>query len=184
MEATIQNLLTLKTRLLNQHKLIKILLGTAFIFFTAQIQIPIQPVPITLQTVSILIISLTYERSQALASILLYITLGVIGIPVFAGFASGIANIAGPRGGYLAGFVVCGWIISTLRLKYGDNNIKIFLYSILGLSGLYFCGVIWLSKFTGLDQAINLGFKPYIITGIIKSVLTVTLLQTVKVHKA
>ena len=92
----------------------------ALISVTAGITIPIGPVPITLQVFFILLILSLAGPKYGTISVLIYILLGAIGIPVFAGYNGGIAILLGPTGGYLFGFAVAvfvGGIISGKRKK-------------------------------------------------------------------
>src|SRR6478735_11328660 len=89
----------------------------ALLWASAKIQIPLWPVPITMQTYVVLVIALSFGLRLGLASIGGYVMLGVLGLPVFAGTPEkglGLAYLAGPTGGYVLGFVVatfaCAWL--------------------------------------------------------------------------
>ncbi len=76
-----------------------VILGVVLLFGCSQIAIPIQPVPITLQTMGVIFIILTYNTSQAIQTILAYILLGALGIPLFSGYRGGLTVVIGPTGG-------------------------------------------------------------------------------------
>src|SRR3990167_4034185 len=100
-------------------------MGGAFLLFAAsQVEIPLRPVPITLQTVAVMLIGLTYSSRQGLKAYLLWFGMGVAGLPVFSGFGCGIVHFAGPTGGYLMGFVIASFVMATLKEKLSLNSWK------------------------------------------------------------
>ncbi len=148
-----------------------VLMGAALLFVSAQIQIPLQPVPITLQTVGVMILGLLFDKRSAIQAVLLYLGLGVLGLPVFAGF-SNIA-LVGARAGYLVGFLGAVWAMTTLREYQGDlqNIFGLLGLNLLGSAIIYACGIAWLAVSFGLNQAILIGFVPFIIPGLVKILL-------------
>ena len=80
-------------------RLLLVVVGTLLLFASAQIQIPFYPVPVTLQTFAVLLIALVFERKAALGSMISYLGLGALGLPVFTGFKN--AMLLGPTMGYL-----------------------------------------------------------------------------------
>lgn len=156
--------------------LITIILAIFALSASAQLTIPLKPIPVTLQTAMVMIIGLNYTPSIALASTIGYIFLGMIGAPVFTNFDSGIAKIMGPSGGYIIGFIFAATSMSYLRQLYGDSLLKISLYSILGTSIIFLCGVTWLSHFVDFQIAIYEGCIKFIPTGIIKIGLVVAIM--------
>lgn len=146
-------------------------LGAALLFVAAQIQIPLQPVPITLQTLGVMVLGLLFDRRSAIQAVLLYLSLGVLGLPVFAG----LSNLAavGPRAGYLVGFLAAVWAMTYARERLGEpkNILGLMGLNLLGSLLIYACGIAWLSVFFGFKSAILMGFVPFIIPGLIKAVL-------------
>ncbi len=151
--------------------------GAVLLFFCSQINIPLEPVPITLQTFGIMLVALTFERSAAIHSVLLYLTSAALGAPVLAGFKGGLPCFLGPTGGYLVGFLVATVIMSTLRVHFKKPNIfSMAFIGIIGTVFIYAFGIVWLSRFLGFHQALMLGLFPFIIPGIIKiALLAITL---------
>lgn len=146
-----------------------VFLGGALLFVAAQIQIPLQPVPITLQTVAVMILGLLFDRRSAMQAVLLYLSLGFLGLPIFAGFSNGA--LVGARAGYLVGFALAIWAMTMVRDRVGDPKsfVALFGLSLLGSLIIFACGITWLSVSLGLKNAILVGFVPFVIPGLVKA---------------
>lgn len=151
---------------------LKIALGVLVLFAGSQIAIPLQPVPVTMQTVAVMLIGLLYSRKSSVATVISYIALGAIGLPMFQGFASGITHLYGPTAGYLIGFVVSVYVMTILRERFGLESFwGIFANCLIGTLVVFACGVSWLATIVGLKNAITFGVIPFIIPGALKAVL-------------
>ena len=137
----------------------------------AFISIPLYPIPLSLQTLFTLLAGMTLGSVMGASSQIIYVLLGVIGLPVFAGFKAGIGILFGPTGGFLFGFIisayVIGRIIETIKEKY------IFYYLLAGFAGtviIYFIGVTQLSLVTGIGikKALLIGALPFLPGDILK----------------
>ena len=141
---------------------IAIILGASWILaISAQITInlPFSPVPITGQTLAVLLTGLILGKKLGTTSIAAYLAQGAAGLPIFAGGKSGVATLFGPTGGYLIGFLAAVYVVgmlSELRFKR-----SLFLASsalVFGNIIIYLFGLVWLARFVGESQVLHLGF--------------------------
>ena len=149
-----------------------IVLGTLFVTLLAQVKIPLPftPVPLTGQTLAVLLIGATLGARRGVASIVLYIALGAVGLPVFAGGASGLAYLAGATLGYLIGFVIAAYIIGLLAERGLERSVRTsVLPFLIGTVIIYVCGVAWLTFVLGsFSKALSAGLLPFLIGDAIK----------------
>jgi len=151
---------------------LKVVLGAFLLFASGQLAIPLEPVPIVLTTVGVMLIGLLYERRTAFLAVVTYITAGSLGIPVFQGFAGGIRHLYGPTAGYIAGFVLAVLAMTWLRERLGLNSFWGMLFNCsIGTLMIFIPGVTWLSVVLDFESAIQFGVLPFILPGIIKAVL-------------
>ncbi len=163
--------------------LAEILSCVLLLFLMAQISIPLQPVPITLQTLGVMLIGLKFNHRTAFYSVLTYLSLGAIGFPVLANFSGGYHIFLGPTGGYLIGclaaVIVMGEVNELLSLKcelLARNSFSCLAGTVI----IFICGVSWLAVYLGLRQAIMVGVLPFILPGLVKIFLLVAALQYLK----
>jgi biotin transport system substrate-specific component len=162
---------------INSHKLTKILSGVFLLFAFSQIVIPLDPIPITLQSLAVLLIGITYDKSSGLTTVLIYLVLGFLGVPVFAGMKSGLG---GPSAGYLFGFLFAIYLMNKSKEKFGLTSYYAMTFTLLlGLAGIFLLGIIWLSSFIGLRAAIKVGLIPFIIPGLVKTFLLLIILRMI-----
>lgn len=157
-----------------------VLAGSLLIALAAQvaIKLPFSPVPITGQTLAVLLVAALLGSRRGAAAVLTYIAQGALGLPVFAGGAAGLARLAGPTGGYLAGFVVAAFLVGLLAERGWDRRPATTVAAMaLGNVAIYALGVLWLARFVGgLDQAVQLGVLPFIPGDVLKIALAAVLL--------
>jgi biotin transport system substrate-specific component len=150
--------------------MVQTLMGIALMCVCSQACIPIQPVPITLQTLGVLLIGLTYTPRQAAYSVGGWIFLGAMGFPVFAEFSGGLHILLGLDGGYIWGFFLAIVAMSNLPLKLSAKTWWALTFNaLMGSIILYGCGIAQLAYFIGWAQAWQWGFVPFIVPGILKA---------------
>ncbi|KKH99838.1 biotin synthase [Methanosarcina sp. 1.H.T.1A.1] len=136
-----------------------------------KIPLPFSPVPVTMQPLFVFLAGSMLKSKWGTLSMLIYTLLGIAGLPVFAGGASGLGVILGPTGGYIIGFIIAAFVIGYLSEKSGKNDyLSNALYIGIGLVIVYVLGVAQLAFVAKLDllQAITLGVLPFIIGDILK----------------
>ena len=154
-----------------------VLAGSWLIALTAQIELPMWPVPVTGQTFGVLLVAALLGSRRGVAAILAYLTQGALGLPFFAGGAAGFAVLVGPTAGYLAGFVPAAFVVGYLCERGWDRRVgTAVLAMILGNVVIYLFGVSWLATFVGWDQVLTLGLIPFIPGDILKVLLTAVML--------
>lgn len=159
--------------------IIVILLASWLIGVSAQFSIvlPFSPIPITAQTIIILLMGVLLGKERGTAAVGLYILQGVAGLPVFAGGKSGLLTLVGPTGGYLVGFLGAVYVVGILSELRHDNSISYTVFSlIIGNVIIYAFGLIWLVRFVGETQALSLGFFPFLVGDIVKIFIGVLVL--------
>ncbi len=152
-----------------KNEVAQIALGTGLLACCSQLTINIQPVPITMQTVAVLLIGLFYSHKTAIKTVLTYLAMGAMGAPVFSNFGAGFAHFLLPKAGYLFGFLACVAVMTYFRERIGrESFLTQAIACLLGSIALYACGISWLACFVGVSKAFYLGFVPFIIPGLIK----------------
>ena len=129
-------------------------------------------IPITGQSLAVLVIGFVLGRKRALFAIALYLILGVMGFPVFAKGASGIDTLIGGSGGFLYGFLVGGYVCGALQEKgFGDSFAECLTAMTIGTALILVCGLAQLTYLYGLDKALEYGFWPFWPGAIMKIIL-------------
>jgi biotin transport system substrate-specific component len=148
-----------------------ILIASTFVSLMAQVRIPLPftPVPITGQTFAVLLTGIALGSRRGSVSMLFYLILGVVGLPVFAGSTSGLAILAGPTGGYLVGFICAAWVVGRLAERNLDRSFRsIWLVFLIGEVVIYLFGLPWLSLYVGVERVFIAGFLPFLPGDIVK----------------
>lgn len=162
---------------------ILIALGSALLALSAKVNVPLPYVPMTLQTLVVLMIGVAYGWRLGVATILAYLAEGAAGLPVFAGPIGGVAVLLGPTGGYLAGFVVAALITGWLSERGWDASAwRLFAAMIIGHGFILAMGFAWLAfgMKLGVSKAWLVGVLPFIPGSVVKSALGAALIPTVR----
>jgi len=169
--------------------LLLILAGSLFVALTAQIALPLPftPVPITGQTLGVLLVGAALGSRLGFLALLAYLLEGAMGLPVFAGGTGGIAKILGPTGGFLLAFPLAAGLVGLLVERFGLDRgfFGPLLAMLLGNALLYLVGLPWLAawlmgagKFSGMEGLLAMGLLPFIPGDLVKAVLAALLLPT------
>ncbi|WP_075617234.1 biotin transporter BioY [Paenisporosarcina indica] len=157
----------------NLKMLIVTALFAAIIGIMAQITIPLPLVPITGQTLAIGLAATILGKRYGTLSVLVYILLGVVGVPVFSMMESGLGVVFGPRGGYILGFIPAAFIIGWYIERLGLTMTHAVIANIIGMIITLTCGAVWLKFSAELSwmAALTGGVTPFLIIGVVKAVL-------------
>lgn len=164
--------------------LVLIAAGAAFTALLAQVTIPLWPVPITGQTLAVLLVGATLGMARGASSLALYAVLGLVGLPVFApqddgSHLTGFLALAAPSFGYIIGFIFAAALVGWLSERTWDRKFLKALATFVGGSVVVFAfGLPWLAVVTGatLLETYQWGLEPFIIGGIIKAIIAALLL--------
>ena len=148
----------------------------------AYIYVPIGPVPIILSTLFVILSGLLLGSRWGLTSMALYLLVGAIGLPVFAGGKGGFAHFMGPTGGYLFGYLFASWIAGFLSERSRGRMIVDIFAVITGSLVLYAVGVPWLKMITQMSwtKALMVGVLPFLIGDAIKASVVLILARSVR----
>ena len=155
--------------------------GSLLIALSAQIAFPLpfSPVPVTAQTLVVLLVGALLGRQRGALSLLAYLAEGAMGWPVFAHGTGGLSHLMGPTGGYLFGFVAAAWITGWLAERSWDRRVGAMLLLMLaGNVGIYALGLPWLAYFVGPHRALALGLYPFVVGDLAKLLCAALLLPS------
>ena len=146
--------------------LIKVVAGSMLLALSAQLSLPLLPIPVTFQTMALLVLAIFFGPRLAAFAALAYLAEGAAGLPVFANWTGGAHILVSVVGGYLLALPAAAWIAGFIAQKRSFGRILL-----AGLSSsllILAVGSLFLSYFVGFHLAFNLGFKPFILIEIIK----------------
>ena len=171
---------------IKESKLIKnifiALIGTIVLAISSKIKIPFYPVPMTMQTLVVLMIGIGFGWKLGMATISLYLFEGIIGLPVFSGTPEkgiGLIYFTGTTMGYLIGFLVAVYFAG--KFNYNDNLVTNFLKLTFSTSFIYIFGMVWLASLIGWDKPIfKLGAQPFLLAELFKILLATFAIHQIK----
>ncbi len=146
--------------------------GSVVLWVSAKTSVPFYPVPMTLQTLAILVIAATYGFRLGLATIALYLVEGAFGLPVFSSTPErgiGLAYMMGPTAGYLLGFVVATGLVGWFAERgAGNSPLRLFVAMAVAAASILALGFAYLASFIGAEAAWNVGVLPFILGDAVK----------------
>jgi biotin transport system substrate-specific component len=163
----------------HSYEALLVLAGSGLIALSSWIAVPLpfSPVPVTGQTFAVLLVGSALGARRGAASALAYLAEGCSGLPVFAGGAAGPHVMAGPTGGYLAGFVLGAWLCGALAERGWDRRpIPTIASMALGNALILAPGLLWLARFVGWSRVLALGLFPFLPGDLVKIALAAVVL--------
>jgi biotin transport system substrate-specific component len=160
-----------------------IVLGTALLTLSAKVNLPLPYVPMTLQTLVVLVIGAAYGWRLGSATLIAYLAEGAIGLPVFAGPVGGLAPLLGPTAGYLFGFVAAAFATGWLSERGWDRSVpRLFVAMGFGHILILAAGFGWLAfgAKLGVEKAWLVGVAPFIAGSLIKNALGAALVPAIR----
>ncbi len=149
-------------------KAILVGLGVALLTLASKVQVPFWPVPMTLQTLAVLMIGATGGARLAGATVVAWLGLGAVGAPVFA-TGAGLAYMVGPTGGYLVGFLLAAVFVGSLADKgEGRSLASALMLLVMGEIVIFAAGTGWLVLLFGPEKALAAGLVPFIPAELLK----------------
>lgn len=158
--------------------IIFIALFSALIAVLAQISIP-TTVPFTLQTLGVFITASMLGWKRGTLSVVIYILLGAVGLPVFAGFSGGVGTLIGPTGGYIIGFLFTAVAVGVMTQLLGKKLWVLAVSMIIGLALCYVMGTIWFCVSTKAEilYALSVCVVPFLIADTAKIIVATILVN-------
>jgi len=155
--------------------------GSLVVALSAQVAIPLpfSPVPISAQTLAVLLIGALLGSRRGGLCLATYVLEGAAGLPVFAGGRGGVVHLVGPTGGYLVGFIAAAFAVGLLAERGWDRRVSTtLLMMLLGNALIYVFGLPWLARFVGGQRVLALGLLPFIPGDLLKLTLSAALLPS------
>jgi biotin transport system substrate-specific component len=152
------------------------LMGSAVLAASAQVSLPMWPVPATLQTLAVLLLGALGGSRMGAASVLLYLAEGAMGLPVFAAGAAGPAVLMGPTAGFLLGFIASAWIAGLAGRTAARQAVVLTVAHLI----VFVPGVAWLASFVGWERAWMVGFLLFVPGTVVKTALAFATMRALR----
>lgn len=148
---------------MNTRDMCRVAMAAATLCAIAPVTVPIGPVPISLATLGVYLIGVILGARKSIMTVVCYILLGAVGLPVFSGFGSGIQKLLGPTGGYLLGYIACAGAVGLAS----DLGAEGWVLSVAMLAGTVLCyglGMTWFMLQTGMPigKSLQLCVLPFL----------------------
>lgn len=154
-------------------KIAAVFLGSCFLALSSYIEVPMVPVPVTMQTFAVALVGALYGWRLGGVTIVAWLIEGALGLPVLAGGAAGALHFVGPTGGYLFAFPVAGMAMGWLAERgWNGHRVGFAFAGMLVANALcLILGAAWLAVLIGPQKAFALGVAPFLIGALLKSAL-------------
>ncbi|PSH69241.1 biotin transporter BioY [Phyllobacterium brassicacearum] len=163
------------------YKTLAVLIGTVFLAVSSWIEVPMYPVPVTMQTFVVTMVGALYGWRLGGLTVMAWLAEALIGFPVLAGGAGGLAHFAGPTAGYLFAFPVVAAFVGFLAERGLTRNPFVsFAVMLLGNVLCLALGASWLANMIGFEKAWTFGVAPFIIGGVLKSALAAATIELLR----
>lgn len=148
-----------------------LLCGVGVLTASSYVAVPMVPVPVTMQTLAVLLVGAVAGPRMGLAMIVGWLSMAALGLPVLAGGKAGLAAFVGPTAGFLLAFPVAGYLAGVATRTIAKGHVSRFA-AFMGLHGLILlAGWSWLATIIGAETAFIAGVAPFLIGAVIKSAL-------------
>ncbi|MEM1081403.1 MAG: biotin transporter BioY [Pseudomonadota bacterium] len=162
-------------------QLLAVVIGCALLTLSSYIEVPMIPVPMTMQTYVVVVLGALYGWRLGALTVMAWLGQAAVGLPVLAGGSGGAAAFIGPTAGYLVAFplaaALTGWLAA--RGWNGQRSAWAFLSMLLGHALCLFLGALWLTQLIGLEAAITGGVVPFLSGAVLKSALAAVTLKAI-----
>lgn len=147
---------------------------------SAQINVALYPVPITLQSLAILFIGLLCSPQTATLAVGYYLVEIAAGLPFASGFSGGLFVLLSPRAGYFVGFLAAAYIAATIAAR-SRSLLGLTVAAIAGIVAVYVPGVAWLSIMFGIEKALTVGLYPFLTE--IPAFIAIAVIASYNIHQ-
>jgi biotin transport system substrate-specific component len=152
--------------------------GSLLLWLSAKVQIPFWPVPMTMQTLVVVLLPILFGTRAGVGAVVLYLMEGMMGLPVFAGTpvqGIGVVYMVGPTGGFLAGFLGGAIISGLIAQHFKPNFMTGLMAATAGHAFIFLLGVSWLAQSLGWTQALAVGFIPFMAASVVKILMAASI---------
>ncbi|MEM9937295.1 MAG: biotin transporter BioY [Pseudomonadota bacterium] len=146
-------------------------LGAVLMTVSSYVSVPMYPVPITAQTLTVLLLGAFAGPRLGVVSVLVWIAIAAAGLPVLSDGAGGLEALSGPTAGYIAGFPIAAYLAGVAERTFPSSSLRLFAAFLVAHLVILGLGWAWLSRIVGPATALEVGVTPFLIGAVIKSAL-------------
>lgn len=166
-------------RLAPTRQIALLLAGVGVLTVSSYVAVPMVPVPVTMQTLAVLLVGALAGPRLGLAMIVSWLALAAFGLPVLSGGKAGLLAFTGPTAGFLLAFPLAGYLAGVAARTFARGHVSRFA-SFLGLHGvILLAGWAWLATLVGAEAAFLAGVAPFLVGAVIKSALAAAIMATI-----